>query len=108
MNNPFQCVCVNIFNQLSNLLETFQTHSTSSSTFSHTGGFGDTIPQSSVGLGTAGRGLSGDSGVFTFAVFIMVIALFLLSGRPQPADDKRPNDDAIGRRRNFDTDFNDY
>jgi hypothetical protein len=38
----------------------------------------------------------------------MVIALFLLSGRPQPADDKRPNDDPIGRRRNFDTDFNDY
>jgi hypothetical protein len=107
MNNPLQCVCVNIFNQLSDLIGNFNANAAQSSTFSHTGGFGDGVPQTSIGgAGGAGTG-QGDNGVFTFAVLLMVIALYFLSGRPQqPTNNKRADDDQIGRR-NFDTDFYD-
>ena len=106
MNNPLQCVCVNIFNQLSDLIGNFNANAAQSSTFSHTSGFGDGVPQSAIS-GTGGAG-TGDNGVFTFAVLLMVIALYFLSGRPQQqlANNKHPDDDHVGRR-NFDTDFYD-
>ena len=42
------CVCVNIFQQLQSLLQSFTAHSTGSgsSTFTHDGGFGSQIPKS--------------------------------------------------------------
>jgi hypothetical protein len=78
MNN-LSCVCVNIFSQLSQLLTTFGASQTSSSTFTHTGGFGDgQMPQSTLGLGQDGR-MGGSPQSSEFAMTIMLVfALVLL------------------------------
>ena len=80
MNN-IQCVCIDIYQQLSQLLQSFTQQATSATTFTHNGGFGDTIPSGSTTLGNDGRfsGLGSDSGVFTFAVFLMIMAMLFLS-----------------------------
>ena len=76
MNN-LSCVCVNIFSQLSQLLTTFGASQTSSSTFTHTGGFGDgQMPQSTLGLGQDGR-MGAQTSEFAMTI-MLVFALVLL------------------------------
>ncbi len=70
------CVCVNIFNQLSQLLQTFQRHSTSSSSFSHTGGFGDSLPSGSQSLGNESRFNTDITG---FIVMLILMAMLMFS-----------------------------
>ena len=109
MNN-LSCVCVNIFSQLSQLLNNFSTISTSSSTFTHDGGFTQAPPQGSASLGNDGRfslgSAGGDNTVFTFAVMLMIFAMFFLNtgdARQRETDDKQARG---GRNNRFDGDFN--
>lgn len=114
MNNNFACVCVNIYDQLSQMLQNFQANSvgSGSETFTHGGGFGDSIPSSSSAqLGNPGRfgGEGGDNSSFTFAVILMMVALMFLIG--QNNGNRITNEDQVKRPQNNnerrDRDFHD-
>ncbi len=88
MNN-IQCVCVNIFQQLSQMLQSFSRHSTSSSTFTHDGGFGTSTPEPQATLGTDGRFSSNDSTNMLLMFALIVLAMFtMMGGAPQRQDVK--------------------
>ena len=59
MNN-LNCVCVNIYSQLNQLLQTFQASTVGSTSYTHSGGEAN-IPSTTGQLGTPGR-FSGDGG----------------------------------------------
>ena len=67
------------------MLQNFNQASTSSSTFSHTGGFGDGLPQGSATLGNDGRFTATDSGensgLFMFGIILVLFAMFFLGNQ---------------------------
>ena len=99
MNN-FACVCVNIYSQLSQLLQSFQANSLrDTSTFTHDGGFGDNPMRNDPGsgLGTPGRFSDGNDSVFTFAVILMILALFFLGTNNQRAGERINAEEKVPR-----------
>ena len=120
MNN-IACVCVNIFGQLSQLLQTFQANSLSSGggstgTFTHDGGFGDNpVRNMQGGSGSPdGRFSAGseDNSVFTFAIVLMAMVLIFLTAngganRAPAAGEGKPQGGHNNGPYNRDTDFYD-
>ncbi len=88
------CVCVNIFQQLQSLLQSFTAHSTGSgsSTFSHDGGFGSQIPQSNQMNGQPSRfSNSENNSMLPVVLVLFLFAIFFLNNN-NPAPGRRDQD----------------
>ena len=96
MNN-LSCVCVDIFQQLQNILFSFSQSSVSTGheTFTHTGGFGTRLPElSAPGMGGgSGAGRFGETNMFTVFAIIAFIIFFLLNNTNQ----RRPTNEKEAR-----------
>lgn len=75
MNN----ICIDIFQQLSNMLSSLTSNSVTrgGETFTHSGGFGSGTPELT-SLGSQGGRLGGgDTNIFTVFVLLAMLALFV-------------------------------
>ena len=98
-------------NQLSQLLETFTAHQTStgSDSFSHTGGLGSALPQLASptvsGPGRFGEGGSFDNGATFLVIMVLAIMMFFGTGlAPRNRQDEKIRGTG-DRDRNFDRDY---